>query len=178
MVEQISTSFLINTSKSLKAEIKLFLLVEIRRVKKDDLNSFVNVYIESYRGLETYAYRGRKLVKGYFKWLFARDSDGFMVTEIDSRAVGFVACDTNWMSIFELQKVGEIHEIFVLPQYRRMGIGSKLLSSALGYAVQRGRTLAELWVGETNSEAKNFYIKNGFKEAGKIGKWIRMVKWI
>ncbi|MDI9642972.1 MAG: GNAT family N-acetyltransferase [Archaeoglobaceae archaeon] len=150
--------------------------MEIRRVTKEDLESFVKVYTESYRGLERYAYKSRKIIKGYFKWLFARDHGGFMVAEIDGKAVGFVACDTNWISIFELKRVGEIHEIFVLPEYRRLGIGSKLLSSALSYAIERGRSLAELWVGETNYEAKKFYIGKDFKEAGKLGKWVRMVK--
>ncbi|MCS7130899.1 MAG: GNAT family N-acetyltransferase [Archaeoglobaceae archaeon] len=150
--------------------------MEIRRVCKEDLESFVKAYEESYRGLEIYAYRGRRLIKGYFKWLLARDAEGFMTAELDGKIVGFVACDTNWISLFELKKVGEIHEIFVLPNYRRMGVASKLLSSALSYAIEKGRDLAELWVGEANDGAKNFYVLKGFREAGKIGKWVRMIK--
>jgi len=140
------------------------------------LENFVNAYFESYRGLEEYAYKSRRLVKGYFKWLLARDAEGFMVAELDGKAVGFVACDTNWISIFELKRVGEIHEIFVLPSYRGVGVASKLLSSALSYAVERGRDLAELWVGEANERAKRFYEKRGFSVAGKVGKWVRMRK--
>lgn len=150
--------------------------MEIRKVKRDDVESFVNAYIESYRGLENYAYRSRRFVKGYFKWLLSRDSQGFIVAELDGRAVGFVACDANWISFFELKKVGEIHEIFVLPEYRGRGVASKLLDSALKYTKERGRDLAELWVGETNEQAKRFYEFKGFKAVGKVWKWVRMIK--
>jgi ribosomal protein S18 acetylase RimI-like enzyme len=150
--------------------------VEIRRVVKEDVNSFVETYIESYKGLEDYAYRTKREIKNYFKWLLKRDSDGFMVAELNGKIVGFVACDANWFSLFELKKVGEIHEIFVLPRFRKMGIGSTLLEMALKYALSKGRDLAELWFGDRNDVAKIFYIKNGFKIAGKVGKWVRMVR--
>ncbi|MDK2876048.1 MAG: hypothetical protein PWQ22_458 [Archaeoglobaceae archaeon] len=151
-------------------------MVEIRKVRREDAECFVNAYFKSYQGLEEYAYRSRKLVKGYFKWLFSRDNQGFMVAELNGKAVGFVACDTNWISIFELKRVGEIHEIFVLPEFRCMGIASKLLSSALSYAKDKGRDLAELWVGEKNEKAIKFYENRGFRVVGKLGKWVRMVK--
>lgn len=150
--------------------------MEIREVRREDAEIFVEAYIESYRGLENYAYRRRRLAKGYFRWLLGRDSSGFMAAELDGRVVGFVACDTNWFSIFELKKVGEIHEIFVLPECRRRGVASRLLSSALLYAKGKGRDLAELYVGETNEVARKFYEKNGFAAVGKVGKWARMTR--
>lgn len=145
-------------------------------MRREDIQSFIVVYATSYRGLEEYAYRTKRDIRNYFNWLFRRDQQGFFVAEIDAKAVGFVACDTNWFSLFEFKKVGEIHEIFVLPEYRRRYVASTLLSSALEYALKRKRDLAELWVGEKNSIAKLFYEKNGFKGAEKIGKWIRMIK--
>jgi ribosomal protein S18 acetylase RimI-like enzyme len=150
--------------------------VEIRRADKDDLDDFVRVYVESYRGLEDYAYTRKRDVKNYFKWLLSRDKDGVMVAEIDGEAVGFVACDTNWFSIFERKKVGEIHELFVLPEFRGEGIGAKLMEKALEYALERNRKVAELWVGRTNYRARRFYASQGFEEAGEWGKWVRMRK--
>ncbi|MCS7122194.1 MAG: GNAT family N-acetyltransferase [Archaeoglobaceae archaeon] len=150
--------------------------MKIRRVKREDMEDFVEVYLKSYEGLEEYAYRTRKDVKWYFRWLFSRDKDGFIVAEVDSKIVGFVACDTNWFSIFEMEVVGEVHEIVVLPDYRFRGIGSRLLREALLYALQKERKLAELFVGKNNYVAKKFYRENGFEEVGEIGKWIRMIK--
>lgn len=148
----------------------------IRKVRESDVSAFIESYVLSYRGLEEYAYRTRREIRNYFKWLLKRDPDGFMVAEEKGRILGFVACDTNWFSLFELKKVGEVHEIFVVPEFRKRGVGSKLLKSALDYALQRKRNVAELWVGEKNDVARVFYEKNGFRVAGKVGKWVRMVR--
>lgn len=150
--------------------------MQIRKVTKEDLESFVEVYTKSYKGLEEYAYTRRREIKNYFKWLMARDGDGFIVAEIDDIAVGFVACDTNWISIFERRRVGEIHELFVLPEFRGRGIGSTLLKKAIEHSRRRGRNRAELWAGRTNYRARKFYQSHGFREAGEWGKWVRMVR--
>ncbi len=150
--------------------------MEIRKADKDDLDDFVRVYVESYRGLEDYAYTRKRDIKNYFKWLLSRDNEGVMAAVIDGETVGFVACDTNWFSIFERKKVGEIHELFVLPEFRGAGIGTKLMEKALEYALERNRKVAELWVGRTNYRARKFYASHGFEESGEWGKWVRMRK--
>jgi len=150
--------------------------IRIRNVTNEDLDDFVEIYREAYRGLEEYAYTRTRDIKSYFRWLMNRDRDGFFVAEIDDKPVGFVACDTNWISVFENEKVGEIHEIFVHPKWQGKGIGSALLLRALDYARSKGRRLAELWVGVGNLKAKRFYEKFGFEESGSWGRWIRMIR--
>lgn len=150
--------------------------MEIRKADRSGIDDFVRVYIESYRGLENYAYTRKRDIKNYFKWLLSRDKDGVMVALINSEAVGFVACDTNWFSVFERKKVGEVHELFILPEYRGKGIGAKLLGKALEYARERERKVAELWVGRTNYRARRFYASQSFEEGGEWGKWVRMRK--
>ncbi len=150
--------------------------LKIRNVTNDDLRSFVDIYRLAYRGLEEYAYTSTKDIKHYFRWLINRDRDGFFVAEVDGKPVGFVACDANWVSFYENEEMGEIHEIFVHPEWQGRGIGSALLSKALDYAKRRGRRMAGLWVGVGNVRAKKFYEKFGFKEAGIWGRWLRMVR--
>jgi len=150
--------------------------IRIRNVTNDDLDDFVEIYRLAYRGLEEYAYTKTRDIKSYFRWLMNRDRDGFFVAEVDDRPVGFVACDANWFSFFEDEGVGEIHEIFVRPDWQGRGIGSALLLKALDYARERGRRIAGLWVGVGNVRARRFYEKFGFEERGRWGKWIRMVK--
>ncbi len=149
--------------------------MQIRRVERRDIDDFTRIYTEAYRGLEEYAYTKRRDIRNYFKWLYSRDRDGFFVA-VGDEAVGFVACDTNWISVFEGRKVGEIHELFVLPEHRGKGVGSSLLYRAISYATEKGRKKAELWVGRTNFKARKFYLRHDFREAGEWGKWIRMVK--
>ncbi len=149
--------------------------MKIRNANTNDLDSFVRLYQISYKNMEEYAYTRKREIKWYFKWLMKRDEYGFFVAEI-KEPVGFVACDANWISFFEGKKLGEIHELFVDPDYRNRGVGRKLLDVGIEYAKSRGRELIELWVGMTNHTAKEFYKKVGFIESGVWGKWIRMIK--
>ncbi len=156
--------------------------VIFRKVLPEDQNEFVRVYKDSYRDLEEYAYTKTRQIKSYFKWMLSRDRDGFMVAEMESedndngRIVGFIMVDANWFSPFEMKKVGEIHELVVLPEFRRKGIGSKLVSKGFEYMKSKDRKIAELWVGFRNYHAKKFYRKLGFEERDPFGKWIRMTK--
>ena len=147
----------------------------IRQVRPNDINDFIEIYIKAYEELENYKYKTKKEIKNYFKWLYKRDREGFMVAEENNKSVGFAAGDANWIN-FEGEKVIEIHEIFVLPEFRKRGIGSKLLNEILSYGIKKKRKLAELWVGKTNYKAINFYKRFGFKITGEWGKWLRMIK--
>ena len=60
-----------------------------------------------------------------------------------------------------------IATIAVHPNYRRMGIGKKLLSTALQEAIQRGAKMATLEVRAGNLAAANMYTRFGFKVAGR-----------
>ena len=147
----------------------------IRNVTMDDLNHFVKLYIDAYRGYEEYAERTVKDIKRYFRWLYKRDKNGFFVGEI-REPVGFAACDTNWISPFEGRRVAELHELFVKTEFKGKGIASKLLDRAIQYGRAKGLSIMGLWVGEKNEPAKRFYKRHGFVEKGRWGVWIRMVR--
>ena len=149
--------------------------MRIRNVTKEDLNSFVKVYIDAYRGYEEYAEKSVRDIKRYFKWLYKRDRSGFFVAEI-REPVGFVACDANWISPFEGKRVAELHELFVKSEFKGKGIGSRLLERAIEYGRSKNLPLMGLWVGERNEPAKRFYKKHGFVERGRWGVWVRMVR--
>lgn len=149
--------------------------MKIRKVTPYDIENFTEAYIKAYEYLSDYKYKTKGDIKNYFKWLYKRDKNGFLVAEENEIFVGCVAGDANWVN-FEGEKVLEIHEIFVIPEFQKRGIGSKLLNEILSYGIEKGRKIAELWVGKTNYEAIEFYKKFGFKESGEWGKWLRMIK--
>lgn len=149
--------------------------IKIRKVSPEDKESFVEVYMRAYQSLSDYKYTSRSEVKNYFKWLYKRDKEGFFVAEKEGQPVGFIAVDGNWIDQ-EGEKVLEIHELFVLPEERRKGVGSMLLKKILEYGKEKGLKRVELWVGKTNHQAICFYKKFGFKEIGTWGKWLRMIK--
>ncbi len=149
----------------------------IRNVTPEDQEIFIKSYIIAYKNLNDYKYTTYKDIKRYFKWLYKRDKEGFFVAEINGKVAGFAAGDANWVD-HSGRNVLEIHEIFVLPEFKGKGIGSKLLNTVLEYGKKKRRKIAELWVGEHNIEAFNFYKAQGFEKAGKQGKWIRMIKYL
>ncbi len=149
----------------------------IRNVRLEDQAVFTESYIQAYKNLNDYKYINYKDIKRYFKWLYKRDKNGFFVAEVDRKIAGFAAGDANWIDNSG-RNVLEIHEIFVLPEFKGKGIGSKLLNTVLEYGKRQGRKIAGLWVGEHNFEAFNFYKAHGFEKVGKQGKWIRMIKYL
>lgn len=149
--------------------------IKIRRVSQEDLEAFVEAYMRAYAEFTEYKYHTRAEVKNYFKWLYKRDKEGGFVAEDEGKAIGFAFGDGNWINS-NGEKVLEIHEVFVLPEYRGKGIGKALMLKLLEYGKERGLKEAELWVGEKNERAIKFYKKLGFKEDGKVGKWLRMTK--
>lgn len=150
--------------------------IKIERVKKEELPKLIDIYLKAYRGLEEYAYTHPEDVRSYLHWLWNRDSEGFFVAKDGDKIIGFVAGDANWFSKREKKKVGAIHEIVVLPEYRGMGIGKALMERVLNYFKEKGLDTAELWVGDENERAIEFYKKFGFEESGRYNYWIRMTK--
>jgi len=151
----------------------------IRRAGREDEKAFVRIYKAAYVGLEEYAYRKRKDIRWYFRWLLRRDPEGFFVAEDSAQKgspIGFIGCDANWISPFEGKPVDEIHELIVHPNWMGKGVGKRLLLKGLEYGKSRGEEIAELWVGYTNFKAKMFYFKMGFEERERIGRWVRMIK--
>ena len=54
----------------------------------------------------------------------------------------------------------------VAPEKRRMGLGARLLGSALNHAAERGAAAAYLEVRPSNEEAQSLYRKLGFRVVG------------
>jgi len=150
--------------------------MRIRRAENGDIKDLVEVYLQGYKGLEEYSYTHSEDVQAYLNWLFRRDVAGIWVAEEDGKIVGFIASDGNWFSKREGKVVGAIHELVILPEYRNKGIGKALVQKAIEYFKSRGLDTAELWVGDKNTQALEFYKSLGFEERDRFNYWIRMTK--
>ena len=78
----------------------------------------------------------------------------------DTALVGFAS-----LSIFSEQGIGRLNQVFVLPRYRRWGIGSELIRRCLVAASERqvASITAEI---EATNPAMVVYIKMGFRVSG------------
>ncbi len=150
--------------------------MRIRRAENGDIKDLIEVYLQGYKGLEEYSYTHPEDVQAYLNWLFRRDVAGIWVAEEEGKIVGFIASDGNWFSKREGKVVGAIHELVILPEYRNKGIGKALVQKAIEYFKSRGLDTAELWVGDKNTQALEFYKSLGFEEKNRFNYWIRMTK--
>ncbi|RMH81434.1 MAG: GNAT family N-acetyltransferase [Acidobacteria bacterium] len=150
--------------------------MRVLRAEEKDIPKLVEVYLEGYKGLEEYAYTHPDDVQVYLNWLFRRDIAGIWIAKDKNRIVGFIASDGNWFSKREGKVVGALHELVVLPEYRGKGIGKKLVEKALEYFKDRGLDTVELWVGDQNKQAIEFYKSLGFQEKDRFNYWVRMTK--
>ncbi len=147
--------------------------MEIRRGKREDLQYLPKILMEAYKGLEEYGEKNIDRARKYIEDLYEEDPECFFVAEENGEIVGFIFCNRFWYSKFEHSQVGAIHEIVVLPTHRHGGIGKMLIERAME---ELKPSKIELWVGEGNKKAIEFYEKLGFKRKEKAGKWVRMVK--
>lgn len=65
------------------------------------------------------------------------------------------------------QNALELERIYILPAYKRHGLGSLLYAHALQLAQTLGKTKIALGVWEHNEPAKNFYQRRGFNKVGE-----------
>lgn len=80
-----------------------------------------------------------------------------LVVEIDERIVGFALFYTNYSTW--KGKCLYLEDFFVLPEFRRDGIGSKLFDAVVQVAHERGVRRMDWQVLEWNEPALNFYRK-------------------
>ena len=82
------------------------------------------------------------------------------VAEIDGRVVGMLV---GWMLVDEIH----IATIAIHPDFRRQGIGRKLLSHTLRRALEEGAQSSFLEVRESNLGAQEMYRQFGYEPTGR-----------
>jgi ribosomal-protein-alanine N-acetyltransferase len=139
--------------------IRRFELKDIPQVLRIERTSFKNPY-----DISTFLY------------FWEAEPEGFLVAEMRGRVVGYVMASSR-------NGEGEILSISVMPEFRRKGIGRRLMERAIEYLRGKGVDRIGLEVREGNEEAIKFYEKLGFKRAYKIPKYypdgedgIRMIR--
>lgn len=89
--------------------------------------------------------------------LLDREPLKFFVADVDGKAVGTTM-------VTKLRNIGYIQLVMIHPNFRRKGIASELMKSAIQYIQKRKLAKAVLHVSATNDPAKKLYDKLGFKK--------------
>ncbi|MGN0159483.1 MAG: ribosomal protein S18-alanine N-acetyltransferase [Brotaphodocola sp.] len=81
--------------------------------------------------------------------------DVYYVFEQDEKILGY--CNLRLLA-----GEGEVQRIAVLPQYRRLGLGRKMMDAMVGFARENRAESVSLEVRESNAAARRLYESYGF----------------
>ena len=90
------------------------------------------------------------------EWLFDKHAAEALFAVIDGREVGFALFFTNFSTF--LGRAGlYLEDLFVLPEFRKQGVGTSMLRELSGIAVERGYGRLELSCLDWNTQSIGLY---------------------
>lgn len=119
--------------------------------EKDKIQEILRLFSSYLNNLETVS--NRKM----FAEKFVANGKFFVLTK-DECPKGFIAFYAN----DTISSVAFISMIAVVPEFRRLSLGSILLEKCYEYSVTCGMKFIRLEVAKNNFVARSFYLKNGF----------------
>lgn len=126
--------------------------IAIRRGSLSDLNSVIVI--------ERAAFGRHALDPTTLFWLLLRRWPGFLIAEISGKLVGYVITR---VAIWPWRRrTGGVTSIAVHPDYRRQGVGRKLMQAAAEFLSRSGAITVDLEVSLRNSTAISLYKSLGF----------------
>jgi len=143
-------------------------MVEFRKASEKDLQSLVELNTRLKRLNEEFdpllrvrADIAEKSME-YFSEALRSPNSLVVVAEDEGKVVGFIKADIRERIFYEPRMEGNIVEFYLLPEYRRKGVGATLLD----YTIKLLKEKAEIITAEfptLNEIAVEFYTKLGFR---------------
>ena len=146
---------------------------DIKQIAKIKVDGWKNAYI----GIIDNKYlKNMSLNEQINKYTNSYSLKDIFVAELDNNIVGFCRVYDYEKSQFEDKEIDcEIREIYIRPDIKRMGIGSKLFNYVLNYFKNNNKKKLYLGVFEDNYKSRKFYEKmggilwkNGYLEINEI----------
>ena len=146
--------------------------MDIRYVNEnDDLGLISNIYEQSwrmtYKGMLPARYL-KKLPEGNWKDRINRFGLRSMVLISGGEYIGTVSFGAS--SVEKYSGWGEVYSIYLLPRYTGMGLGKRLMDSALAELGKLGYNKVMLFALDKNVSARRFYENYGFTASGDMMK--------
>lgn len=85
------------------------------------------------------------------------------VAEHDGEAVGMAHVGPTRDDDLDVERIGEVYAIYVLPDHAGHGHGKDLMVKSLDWMRSDGFTAAMLWVLDTNTVGRDFYERGGWR---------------
>lgn len=135
--------------------------IAIRQAEKNDADAIASVHGLAWQG----AYSGiiphkalqTMLARRGVEWwqrVISR-SGAVLVAEVGGVVAGYVTFGRN--RAHQLSQQGEIYELYLLPEYQGVGLGTKLFQSARKALAAHNLTGLVVWALDDNTAANTFY---------------------
>lgn len=136
-----------STSREISTSPENEINFTIRKCRVEDLDQILEIEKTSFPN---------PYDRSLFTHFLTEGASGFLVAEKEGRIIGYL--------IFTNQrKLGTIVSIAVSPEYRRRGVGRRLLGAALNQLSSKAN-IVELQVSAKNEDAIEFYRKFSFRQ--------------
>jgi ribosomal protein S18 acetylase RimI-like enzyme len=171
---------------------KEWCLLNLRRAQVKDAPTLARVHVDSwrvaYRGLipdsfiQGFTYQRRE--DAFRQSLAANAEETYLIEDDDNadQAVGILTIGVCRDADLDASRTGEIWGIYIIPDYWRRGVGTRLVQEAERMLRSRGYRDAVLWVLEGNANARRFYEAMGFRPDGafkilELGKPLKAIRY-
>ncbi len=147
------------------------LLIDIRPANRKDAAAIADVHYEAwlgaYSGIIPHGALRRMVARRDVKWWenAIRRGSTVLVAEFDGEVVGYATIGKSRAR--ELSQQGEIYELYILPEFQGIGLGTRLFSAARKRLNARGLRGLVIWVLEDNANAVHFYESSGGTDSGE-----------
>jgi ribosomal protein S18 acetylase RimI-like enzyme len=141
----------------------------IRSARKEDIEQISDLVLrlkklnEEFDPLYTVRQEAPEVVRKYVAESLDRDDIILLVADSLGKIVGVVRVEIRSRIFYEPLIAGVITDLYVLPSYRRKGVGETLVSSVIKILRSRGVSLVSAEFPPMNKIAVEFYTNMGFK---------------
>lgn len=130
-------------------------MIEIVEMSEDNVHEVYNVEINSFN---------TPWSLNSFKNELKNSAAKYFVALVDGKVAGYIG-------MWEISGQCDITNVAVLPEFRRMGVGKRLIEHLIEYCKIKDLSPIFLEVRQSNEPAKSLYSGFGFKEVGTRKKY-------
>jgi len=141
----------------------------VRTAKREDIDQISDLILrlkklnEEFDPLYTVRQEAPEVVRKYVSESLERDDVIMLVADSIGRVVGVIRAEIRSRVFYDPLMQGVITDLYVLPSYRRKGVGEALVSSLIKILKSRGIGLVSAEFPPMNKIAVEFYTNMGFK---------------
>jgi GNAT superfamily N-acetyltransferase len=148
--------------------------VAIRTAGAEDLEAVLELLLVQLHEHHTPISRER-LRAGIEAWLSNPSRGLILVAQHDSRIVGVSCVDFMW-PLEHGGLGGWLEELYVVPEYRKQGVGTQLLEATLSQCARLGCSAIDLEVEAGHARVESLYERFGFELLDSRRRWVKKLE--